>query len=293
MDENLELQKNREFEIPLSDLIIILWRNRIVIISITLVFALVSIIYSLVVDEQFQVTCLLNPSEPSSEILLNPNATFSGFSFDKKVETPVVKLIHLNLDSRDFLLNFYEKYSSNKAIFGDRMLKIRDREDLTEEEKELHMKDKFIEIMKSEVIQFSINSINNIVQISVKSTDKYLAYDLLNEIILRLKIFIKEQNVNVLKDEIEFYTNILSEVSDIKIQNSINQLLADKIRKSFEISSSLYSVVESPFVPSQRIFPKRKIIVVALTAIGFFVSIVTVFSLPFVSNLKKKLKENA
>lgn len=293
MEERIELQKNSESEIPLSDLIIILWTNRILIMSITFIFALGSVVYSLVVDEIFQVTCLINPAEPSDEILLNPNAAFSGFSLGKKVETPVVKLIHLNLNSRDFLMNFYEKYSSNEALFGDRIMKIQRKEDLSEKEKELNMEDKFIEIMKTEVIQFSINFINNIVEISVKSTDKYLAHDLLNEILDKLKIFIREQNVNVLKEDIEFYTKVLSEVSDIKVQNSINQILADKMRKSIEISSSLYSVVESPSVPSKRIFPKRKIIVLTSTAIGFFISIVVVFSLPFISNLKMKIKENA
>ena len=290
--KNEEIKEKKEIEIPLSDLIIIIWKNKILISIITFIFAISSIVYVLVVDEEYKVTCLINPAEPSDELLVSSTSMFGGFSLAGQVETPIVKLINLSLNSKDFLMQFYIKYKDNEVMFKQTLKDIDLETKYSIEERELKKIETFIEILREDIIRFSVNGGNNTISISIVLTDKLLAYQFLNEILDNLKNYIKNQNVAIINEDIAFYKSIISSVTDIKIQNSINQTLSNKITKSIQLSSNLYSIVEKPSLPHKRIFPKRSITVIIITTLGGFLGILVVFLIPFIIEIKNRVKNS-
>ena len=99
--------KNNNDEIDLTEIIKILWKNKILIIIITFIFMLFSIIFALIVPKQYKATAsFFIASENTSTSQLSGYASFLGMSSESGIEG----LIKSVLDSESIKQNIAKKY---------------------------------------------------------------------------------------------------------------------------------------------------------------------------------------
>ena len=285
-----EDNKNMLEEFNIYYLLRNLWVNRKIFIILIGIFALSSIIYSLVVDEKYQVTTVIKPADANQETTLTDSAPLMGFGIGGYTTYPVVNDIMLTLKSDTFLEILLKKYINEPAIFSDRIEKI--TKDITDPiEKEAMQRYAGLRILRKD-IDFSFDSDHNTINISVTVKDKYVAFKLLNDILENLRIYLKEQNISNLENDIQFFKEITDKADDPRIVELLNKKLSEKIERKFNLSSNIFTVIDKPAIPAKRIFPKRSFIVIMTTMIGFFVSLLIISLFPALKKIYNYVKEN-
>jgi LPS O-antigen subunit length determinant protein (WzzB/FepE family) len=252
------------------------WKDKMQIVIIVSIFAIGSIIYSLVVDEIYQVSSVIKPADATEETTLNNTGPIMGFSIGGYTSDPVVNNILITLKSDTFLETIYKKYPNEIKIYGEGFLEIEEASDskLETDEKKRYLALKSLH----NVIKFGINTDHNTINISVKLKDKYFAYNFLNDFLKTLKSYISEQNMTNLEYDIKFYNGLIKKTQDPTIKQMLERKLTAKIEKKFTMSANVFTVTTKPAVPAKRVYPKRSFMVIITTFIGgllalFFIAI--------------------
>jgi hypothetical protein len=273
-----ENNKNMLEEFNIYYLLRNLWVNRKIFIIIIGVFALSSIIYSLVVDEKYEVSAVIKPADATQETTLTDSAPLMGFGVGGYTTYPVINDIMITLKSDTFLEILLEKYINEEIIFEDR-LKIFDSEIEDPEERKVMKRYTGLRILRK-AFDFNVDSDHNIINMTVVFKDKQIAYQFMNDLIDTLRTYIREQNISNLESDIEFFKDLTSKADDPRIVEVLNKKLSEKIERKFNLSSNVFTVTTKPVVPARRIFPKRSFIVIVSTVIGSFISAAVVSLIP-------------
>lgn len=286
----MENDKNMLEEFNIYYLLKNLWENRKVFMILIGFFIVSSIIYSLVVDSKYEVTAVIKPADANQETTLTDSAPLMGFGIGGYTTYPVVNDIMITLKSDTFLEILLNKYSAETKIFKDYLTKIDSQiDDL--KEREAMRRYVGLKILRK-AIAFSVDSDHNTINVSVTLKDKYMAYQLMNDLLESLRTYIKEQNITNLESDIEFFKELSGKVDDPRIIEVLNKKLSEKIERKFNLSSNVFTITTKPALPAKRIFPKRSFIVIITTMIGFVVSILIISLVPPVKKIIKYLKEN-
>jgi uncharacterized protein involved in exopolysaccharide biosynthesis len=263
-----------EDEFNIYNLLRRLWKDRILFIAIVSLFAIGSIIYSLVVKHQYEVTASILPADASRETTIKDTSPVMGFAMTGYSHLPVINGIMITLGSDSFLELIYEKYKNEDKLFDDK-LKIIDESEDSEDQKNLLKRHEALRALRK-ILKFRVNSDHNTILLSVKLNDKYFAYELMNFIIDSLRSYTREQNISNLESDIAFYQQILEKASDPRIQQMIDRKLTEKLERKFVLSSNVFTIVDMPVVPAKRIFPKRSMIVILTSVFGGFIGLALV-----------------
>ncbi|MDA3838910.1 MAG: Wzz/FepE/Etk N-terminal domain-containing protein [Candidatus Delongbacteria bacterium] len=284
-----EEQKDLMDEFNIYNLIRNLWKDKYQVVIITMIFAVVSIVYSLRVDHLYEVNSVIKPAEASAETSLESSGNLMGFSLGGYTGTPVINQILITLKSNTFLEILYKKYQNEERLFGDGLAEL----DKTEPDKLLREQKKYDSAIKllQKVIKFAVNTDHNTIGLSVKLKDKYFAYELMNELLFSLRNYIRKQNVENLQSDIEFYQDLIDRTKDPRVIQMLEKKLSDKIEDKFVLSSNVFTVVNKPFVPSKRIYPKRSFMVVMTTFLGGLFSVLIVSLKPGMKKVYSIIKE--
>ena len=213
-------------EINLYILIKNIWNRKFHYFGIILIFALSSIIYSLVVSEKFEVRCVIKANDANEELLINPVSSFGKLSLTGQQLDPVSSNIMLTLESTNFLSIFAKKYKDEERLFDDLAESIRENI-LDDKLAEEHIFESSIKALKK-IIFFSHDPSKEVIYVTVKLEDKYFAYKLLNEVLVELKKYIKKHNAIRLNEDLEYYKNVLSSIKDPSIVNKLRQKFRGK-----------------------------------------------------------------
>ena len=247
------------------------WEDKLQIIIITSIFAIGSIIYSLVVKEIYEVTSVIKPADATEETTLNNTGPIMGFSLGGYTADPVVNTILITLKSDTFLEIIYKKYQNEKKLFGKAFSELDNNSGnkIQNEEMKRYLALKIL----YKIIKFGINTDHNTINISIQLKDKYFAYDFLNDFLLTLKLYINDQNMENLEDDIKFYNGLVGKTKDPTIKQMLERKLTDKIEKKYMMSSNVFTITTKPAVPAKRIYPKRSFMVVISTLFGGFLAL--------------------
>lgn len=249
----------------LIEVIVLVMKNKYFILGVNFIFILSAIIYSLMIDEIYEVKTTIIPAEITDEISLKNISMLGGLSIGLTQESPVVQMIRNNLMSESFLTKYYKKYADNPNFLDKRKAKV-----VYKEEERL---EDFIKLVRNDVLVINNNSEDNLISVSLRMKDRKFAILLLNEILADLKETIRNKNLDALKNDIVFYKQIADSTNDFKIQNTINELVSDKIKKSYTMTNNIFTVLDPPNYPDKRYWPKRTKIVIASAVVGFFFSL--------------------
>lgn len=248
------------------------WINRILFLAIIAAFGIGSIIYTLVVDEQYQVNAIIKPADPSEETTLNEASPIIGLSIGGYSHDPVINNILITLKSETFLEIFYYKYKDNEKLFESDPDYYSGLEPKQADEMMRYNALKTLH----KVIDFQVNSDHNTIDISVKMKDKYFAFEFLNDFLVTMKDYISKQNMSDLESDFKFYKELSEKANDPMINQMLDKKMMEKAEKKFMLSSNVFRIVQKPAIPAKRVFPKRTFIVVITTSIGSLIALMIV-----------------
>ncbi len=266
-----------------------LWVNRLVFVLIISVFSVASIIYSLVVDHEYEVSATLHPADASAETTIKDTRSVMGFAMTGYSHMPVMNDIMITLRSNSFLERVYENFRDDEDVFGDSLKEIDDNNDHDHAERlRRHSALRFLR----KAVRFSINSDHNTIVLFVRLKNKYAAYEVMEFIISDLRDYIRTNNISNVESDIVFYQEIVDKADDPRIQRVIERKLTEKFERKFVLSSNVFTVVDRPVIPAKRVFPKRSMIVILTTIAGTFFSFLVITLYPTVQKLYKIIRDN-
>lgn len=300
--------------INLLDLIKLIYKEKIKIILVTLIFAIFSIYYALGIKNQYTSYAILLPSTEGSS-LSSLARQYSGLASIAGIDIPnsanpltAPQLAEEQLKS----LTFFTKYlyddilvelmageewdkKSNSLIINQELYDsdqknwIRDvKWPLTVKPSAQEAHYRFLTHVSSELEK------SGKLTIFVKHVRPDTAKQWLEIIINAFQEDNKQRNISLAKESIEFLEKEYEKTEIKELKEIISNLLADSIQK-LSVSSiegdNLFLIIQEPFSPLIKTSPNRAIICISITLLGLFLAILFFIFKSFIRDKKIDIKK--
>lgn len=294
MIENKELI-NKQEEIDLSEIFLLIWDYKIFIAFVTSFFAIGSIIYSLSIPNKYNSFALLAASS-EKESLASNIGQFSGlaglaginlpsdngskseeakeriksFDFFKDYFLPFIKL-------EDLMAVKEWKIESDTIIYDESIFDVESNKwvrkvdypkQATPSQQESYTK--YLEILK-----LSTNNETGFISLSIIHESPFVANQWVDLIILNINNSMREIDKKNAEKSINFLNETSKTTSIKSIQEAISKLLEIQMQTLMLASSNeeyVFKVIDSPRIPEIKSSPDRALICIIGTLLGLFLS---------------------
>ena len=293
-------------EIDLRELFGVLWGNKIKIIGITAVFAVVSVIYALSVPNQYKASALLAPAQQQSGGLsgalgqLGGLASLAGVSIgggessEAQVAQEIMKswsFIEGFIADNDLAVEVYaaEGWSreSNQLKFDNDVYAVKTKTWLVENDNigrlgpptSWQLFEKF-----SEMLAVSEDKKSGLISISIEYYSPQIAKQWLDLYISSINKHMQARQVVKVSNNIEYLEAQIEKTSITEMQEVFYTIIEEQIKSQMlaEASPDYAFVAVSPsMVPEEKSQPKRALICILGTLLGGILSVLTVLVLHF------------
>ena len=306
MENNTQISDQYDDEIDLRELFGVLWGNKIKIIGITAVFAVVSVIYALSVPNQYKASALLAPAQQQSGGLsgalgqLGGLASLAGVSIgggessEAQVAQEIMKswsFIEGFIADNDLAVEVYaaEGWSreSNQLKFDNDVYAVKTKTWLVENDNigrlgpptSWQLFEKF-----SEMLAVSEDKKSGLISISIEYYSPQIAKQWLDLYILSINKHMQARQVVKVSNNIEYLEAQIEKTSITEMQEVFYTIIEEQIKSQMlaEASPDYAFVAVSPsMVPEEKSQPKRALICILGTLLGGILSVLTVLVLHF------------
>lgn len=306
MENNSQTNDQYDDEIDLRELFGVLWGNKIKIIGITAVFAVVSVIYALSVPNQYKASALLAPAQQQSGGLsgalgqLGGLASFAGVSIgggessEAQVAQEIMKswsFIEGFIADNDLAVEVYaaEGWSreSNQLKFDNDVYAVKTNTWLVENDNigrvgpptSWQLFEKF-----SEMLVVSEDKKSGLISISIEYYSPQIAKQWLDLYISSINKHMQARQVVKVSNNIEYLEAQIEKTSITEMQEVFYTIIEEQIKSQMlaEASPDYAFVAVSPsMVPEEKSQPKRALICILGTLLGGILSVLTVLVLHF------------
>ena len=306
MENNSQTNDQYDDEIDLRELFGVLWGNKIKIIGITAVFAVVSVIYALSVPNQYKASALLAPAQQQSGGLsgalgqLGGLASLAGVSIgggessEAQVAQEIMKswsFIEGFIADNDLAVEVYaaEGWSreSNQLKFDNDVYAVKTKTWLVENDNigrlgpptSWQLFEKF-----SEMLAVSEDKKSGLISISIEYYSPQIAKQWLDLYILSINKHMQARQVVKVSNNIEYLEAQIEKTSITEMQEVFYTIIEEQIKSQMlaEASPDYAFVAVSPsMVPEEKSQPKRALICILGTLLGGILSVLTVLVLHF------------
>ena len=306
MENNSQTNDQYDDEIDLRELFGVLWGNKIKIIGITAVFAVVSVIYALSVPNQYKASALLAPAQQQSGGLsgalgqLGGLASLAGVSIgggessEAQVAQEIMKswsFIEGFIADNDLAVEVYaaEGWSreSNQLKFDNDVYAVKTKTWLVENDNigrlgpptSWQLFEKF-----SEMLAVSEDKKSGLISISIEYYSPQIAKRWLDLYISSINKHMQARQVVKVSNNIEYLEAQIEKTSITEMQEVFYTIIEEQIKSQMlaEASPEYAFVAVSPsMVPEEKSQPKRALICILGTLLGGILSVLTVLVLHF------------
>ena len=306
MENNSQMNDQYDDEIDLRELFGVLWGNKIKIIGITAVFAVVSVISALSIPNQYKASALLAPAQQQSGGLsgalgqLGGLASLAGVSIGggDSSETQVAQEI---MKSWSFIEGFIadnglavEVYAaegwsreSNQLKFDNDVYEVKTKTWLVENDNigqlgpptSWQLFEKF-----SEMLAVSEDKKSGLISVSIEYYSPQIAKQWLDLYISSINKHMQARQVVKVSNNIEYLEAQIEKTSITEMQEVFYTIIEEQIKSQMlaEASPDYAFVAVSPsMVPEEKSQPKRALICILGTLLGGILSVLTVLVLHF------------
>ncbi|MBT5301266.1 MAG: LPS O-antigen length regulator [Tateyamaria sp.] len=293
-------------EIDLRELFGVLWGNKIKIIGITAVFAVVSLIYALSVPNQYKASALLAPAQQQSGGLsgalgqLGGLASLAGVSIgggessEAQVAQEIMKswsFIEGFIADNDLAAEVYaaEGWSreSNQLKFDNDVYAVKTKTWLVKNDNigrlgpptSWQLFEKF-----SEMLAVSEDKKSGLISVSIEYYSPQIAKQWLDLYISSINKHMQARQVVKVSNNIEYLEAQIEKTSITEMQEVFYTIIEEQIKSQMlaEASPDYAFVAVSPsMVPEEKSQPKRALICILGTLLGGILSVLTVLVLHF------------
>ena len=306
MENNSQTNDQYDDEIDLRELFGVLWGNKIKIIGITAVFAVVSVIYALSIPNQYKASALLAPAQQQSGGLsgalgqLGGLASLAGVSIgggdssESQVAQEIMKswsFIEGFIAVNDLAVEVYaaEGWSreSNQLKFDNDVYEVKTKTWLVENDNigqlgpptSWQLFEKF-----SEMLAVSEDKKSGLISVSIEYYSPQIAKQWLDLYISSINKHMQARQVVKVSNNIEYLEAQIEKTSITEMQEVFYTIIEEQIKSQMlaEASPDYAFVAVSPsMVPEEKSQPKRALICILGTLLGGILSVLTVLVLHF------------
>lgn len=284
-DKNLN---NLEDEVQIQKLLQNIWKGKKVLITLTIIFSIISVSYSLYLPNIYQSKALLNPvgdntsSQDSSAI--GGLANLAGISISsqsagnstkalKKLKT--LSFFENNILPNIFLPDLVAANSwdseNNIVLYNDKYnLESKTLLDIPSTQKSYKIFMKKLDVDKDS---------QGFITISVKHHSPYVAKEWTELIVNQLNQFFRTQDKQEAQASMDFLNVQIAQTSYTEIKEIIAQLLKQNIQKLTLIEANnfyVFSYLDPPIVEEEKLEPNRKSISILGAVFGFMLGLLII-----------------
>ncbi|MCL2919645.1 Wzz/FepE/Etk N-terminal domain-containing protein [Shewanella litorisediminis] len=306
-------QTTREDEIDLRELFSVIWQGKWLIIAITALFAIGSVIFAINQPNIYKAEALLAPasSEASSGGLaalasqFGGLASMAGINLGGKGGIDKTQLAIEVLKSRQFVGEFIEKHqimpelmavdkwyiSDNRLSFEPELFDTETKSWVREVKAPLKPEPSVQEAHKEFMKIFSVSADkeSGMVTIEVEHQSPFIAKQWVDWLILDINRVMKERDVAEAMRSTEFLNKQieLTNVSDIRV--ILYKLIEEQAKTTMfaEVRDEyVFKTIDPAVVPEDKFKPRRALICILGTFLGFMLSMAIVFTRVALGNRK-------
>ncbi|UTZ40102.1 Wzz/FepE/Etk N-terminal domain-containing protein [Vibrio campbellii] len=285
---------NDNLEIDLSDLIKLLWKQKWLVIFITVFFSIASVLFALSKPNLFRSEAVLFPvsdeNSPSGTMSqLGGIAALAGLGGEDGSKQQVALEI---LRSRAFLMAFIERrdilvplmalkewnYRTDTITYDSSIYDVEDKKWVREVREGKDPKPTLLEAYEelNELIEIT-KSKSGATIIAVLTQSPKLSQQWVEWLLEDLNTWMKEKDIRSIRDNIHYLKAQLSNTQLSETQTVFYQLIEEQIKKLMLAEAQreyVYEVIDPPVVPEEKDSPSRGIICVLGTFLGGLLSII-------------------
>jgi uncharacterized protein involved in exopolysaccharide biosynthesis len=307
MSEIEENMNNRvlEDEIDLRQLFNVVWKGKILIISITTLVALSSITYALSLSNYFSSESVLvsRSSQDSSPLSqFSGLAAMGGIDLSGNSNNSTFKVMEI-IQSREFVKHLiaFENIlpsiiaaqhfdaGTQKLSFDPEIYDVKTKTWIREPSQNLPVEPTYLEAHRAylEMLSITQDRITGFIVIKIEHISPVFAKEFLELIIQEANNLNREIDIDKSSKALNYLKIELSQTSLVEIKNSISKLIEGQLETRMMASiHEEYSLItlEPPFIPDKRSRPTRSIIVIFCTLIGGLLGVAWVLVRHFTSS---------
>lgn len=269
-------------EISLNELWGIFWQGKWLIISITAVFAILSITYAFLAIEWYRSEALLVPAEAkgnSSSLggQLGGLAALAGVSVGggESVEALAV------LKSREFIRSFIEVNDLMPVLFHDDWDTDRREWRMQGGQEPPDIRDG-VKYFREDLLRVYEAKDTGLVTLSVEWTNPEVAAEWVTILVKRLNARVRERALQEAETNVAYLQEELGRTGIVTLQQSIGRLLESELQKLMLARGNeefAFRIVDTADVPLEPIRPRRLLITIGGTFLGGILSLIVLFVL--------------
>jgi uncharacterized protein involved in exopolysaccharide biosynthesis len=294
---------NNDGEINLSLLTKALWNKKLLIVTLTSIAAMISILYALSLSNIYRSQALLAPVEGQSQGMssslggLSSIAGMAGISLPGTTDAKKQEALAI-LNSYQFAERFIIKHDlmalimaskgwdkeSNKLIFDEEIYDFKNKIWLKKNGKEL--KPSIQETVRTfrAMVSSSIDKRNSFVNIYVDTFSPFASKNIVDWLISDINQYIMEVDVQRAEKSLEYLNAQINQTALPELKQVMAQLIKTEQQTIMLSQSSpqyIFKVIDKPIAPELKLEPKRAIICIVGTILGFIISLLIALILIF------------
>lgn len=285
-------------EIDLKELFQVLWAGKKIIILITVIAAVLSVVYALSLTNVYRSTAILSPVNSSDESMRQISSSkvadlsnLTGIQLPKKVDN--TKLGIEVMKSRKFFNEFVQNENVLVTLMASigwnashNELKI--NKDLYDVDKRLWLyKDGSPPSLQTSHRKFlSLFSVSEdqrsfFIELSMDHYSPYVAKEWLDKIIIQTNNTIRYKDIENAELAIKYLEEEISNTSSAELESGLYNLVQTHAEKKVLARATpeyVFEVIDPPHIPEMKIKPRRSVICILGTILGCMLSLVLVLT---------------
>ncbi len=263
-------------EINVWELLVICAKRKKMIIIITGLFIIHAVISSLLAPIVFEVTTTIAPRQDSKSTQLGNLGSIAGMmgvSLGNLSGGTDLRMVEYTLKNNAFLLSFDDAYHVLEEKKSNKKESIEGR---------LKALKRAIHVGKDEK--------KGLITIAVQGENPSQTYDLLIKLLKTLNATMVQVQSDESKKIIDELQREMARTSDPLLRAELSKLWAEETKKMLYSrinENSIYRIIDPPYIPQQRIKPRRAQTVIVNTMIGFFIALLIAFFIEYFETVKR------
>ena len=244
----------------LIDLIVLLWREKVIVVGITFLFAMAGVAYALLATPVYKAEVVMTPAGQRSASgalgQLGGLAALAGVNIGSGTSSAPLAV----LKSREFAEDFIREQGLEKVLI----------EDFDDPKKEYDIRDA-LRLFLSEVRVVSEDKKAGIVTLSIFWKDAELAALWANAYVERLNARLRDRAIDEAERNVKFLQGEMARTDVVSMQQSVGRILETEMQKYMLAKGEVeyaYRIVDRAAPPKLRESPRRTLIVLISAFFG-------------------------
>ncbi|MCV2883278.1 Wzz/FepE/Etk N-terminal domain-containing protein [Aestuariibacter sp. AA17] len=305
MDKNTNKELNAVEE--LAELIGVVWKQKWIVIIVTVMFAVGSIFYALSLPNKFTSSALVQINEAESSNILNALggqlgglASLAGVDINSK--NNFSNIVMETIQSRTFIAKFVEQENIKQYLFAAQTWDpvtnamtfnpsvydtqsdtwVREIDERSLKKPEPSLLESYEQFM--EIFSVDQDAMTGLVTIKVEFINPHLAQQWTQGLIELLNAELRAKEIREKTAYIEYLTKKIENINNVEIKAIFFELIEEELKRKLlaEVEEEFALKVIDPAVsPEMKSSPRRALIVVLATMFGGLLSVIGVLALHY------------